>query len=183
MHIMCNHNTPNFISSFLFFNKFIKNHIEDIIFSSLLSFEIRDYYFDLFSSDIYFDHVLLKQGWKQRSPNLFPVSQKPDCVLFWSFLFPCFELAYQCFHLTFFLKKKKRRQKKRRSRPANHWTGRITGFFPVQTRFLRVFPGSLAKRLCASTGPDSGPVHGSTGPTGRSGFNNLVYNDFVILTI
>ncbi|MCI40044.1 hypothetical protein A2U01_0061276, partial [Trifolium medium] len=36
-----------------------------------------------------------------------------------------------------------------------------------------VFPGFQAERFCALTGQDTGPVLGSTGPTGRSGFHNL----------
>jgi hypothetical protein len=35
------------------------------------------------------------------------------------------------------------------------------------------FSGSLAQRFCALTGPETGPVPGSTGSTGRSGFDNL----------
>jgi hypothetical protein len=48
-------------------------------------------------------------------------------------------------------------------------TGRVTDFY----RFARFSPGSLAGRFTATTRPNVGPVPRSTGPTGRSGSNNL----------
>jgi hypothetical protein len=46
-------------------------------------------------------------------------------------------------------------------------------FFPDFDRFWRFNSGSFAKRFCALTEPDAGSVPGPTGPTGRSGFDNL----------
>jgi hypothetical protein len=39
----------------------------------------------------------------------------------------------------------------------------LTGSVPVYA----VFSGSFVERFCTLTGPDIGPVHGSTGSTGR----------------
>jgi hypothetical protein len=44
---------------------------------------------------------------------------------------------------------------------------------PVHPSFLVFLSGSLVERFTCLTGPDSGPVHGSTGWTGRSGFDYL----------
>jgi hypothetical protein len=63
----------------------------------------------------------------------------------------------------------------RLERPPNRSDRSGHRFFPVLSRFFRFDPGSLAERFCAPTGPDAGPVPDSTGPTDRSGFDNLAF--------
>jgi hypothetical protein len=60
--------------------------------------------------------------------------------------------------------------KKNRSNLQNRRFIRVFRFF---YRFSSFLSGSLAKRYACLTGPDIGPVHGSTGWTGRSGFDYL----------
>jgi hypothetical protein len=65
-----------------------------------------------------------------------------------------------------FFKKKEVQTVNRQDRPGHR-------FFPV----LAVFFGSLADRFSAPIGPNAGPIPGSTGPTSRSGSDNLkIYN-------
>jgi hypothetical protein len=56
--------------------------------------------------------------------------------------------------------------KKKSPEPPDRSTRPVHLFFPS---FFRFFAGSFADRFCTSTGPDSGSVPRSTGPTGRYG--------------